>query len=216
MSFLKLIAAPALLLIATGANAQAAVDLRAAHDHLIDLDLADYTLADIPDWQVPAAMAAEGDGSVFVQRSLGRLDGGYTLAAFYAWRNGGWEAAGWRLAHPGIASEWDGERVFREADELPGEQFARDPGSVSAPGLMSQNFCTDSPDSRGPDGTFGHTVGDRASFAWDNHAQGCAYETDYEMQVLPGGSIGWVVIDFRFEFRSDDDDDSGDDENDSY
>lgn len=211
MNFLKFIAVPALLVIGTIPNAQAAVDQRAAHNHLLDLDLAEYTLAGVPEWEVPNAMVRGNDGSVFVQRALEKLDGGYTLAAVYAWRDGGWQVAGWRLVHPGIASEWDGERVFREADELPGRQFARDPASGAMPGLFSQNFCTDSPDTRGPDGTFGHTVGDRASYSWDNHAQGCSYETDYEVQVLPGGSIGWVVIDFRFEFRSDDDDDDGDD-----
>lgn len=195
--------------------AQASSDQRAAHHHLLDLDLAALTQANKPDWQVPAAMARGKAETVFVHRPLTEVDGGYVLAAVYGWQDGAWQPAGWRMMHPSIARKWSGEKVLRSASELPSKTFSVISISDDEFYLNSENFCTDSPDTHEPDNTFGHQVGDTASFSWTNPfqgPQGCEYETEYEVQPLGGGSIGWVVIDFRFTLVSDDDGGDGPDE----
>jgi hypothetical protein len=197
----------ALTLIVGISAAQAGNDQRVAHNNLLDFDLTALTQANKPTWRVPSAMARGDAKTVFVHRTLTALDGGYVLAAVYAWQDGAWQPAGWRMMHPSIARKWSGEKVLRNASELPGKTFSVISISDDEFYLNSENFCTDSPDTNGPDNTFGHQVGDTASYSWTNPfqgPQGCQYETEYEVQPIGNGSIGWVVIDFRFTLVSDD------------
>lgn len=201
----------ALVMVASLAHGK--TDQQLAHAHLLELDLAGLTQASQPDWQVPRAMARSDRGDVYVHKSLGEVDGGYSLAAVYVWHDDAWQPAGWRMMHPSVAEDWSGESVLQDAEQLPGERFARNPAPSEEPGIASENYCTDAPDTHEPDGVGGHQVGDQASYSWTNPFQGCSYETDYEVQVLPNGSIGWVVVDFRFELQSHDDgEDEGDNE----
>lgn len=210
MKFMKVI--PCLAVATVVSMAHADTNPHVAHGHLLDMDLAELTHAGTPDWRVPAAMANSDAGDVYVHRPLGELEGGYSLAAVYVWRNDAWQPAGWRMMHPTVAEKWSGERVLQDSAQLPGREFARSPGYNDGPSLSSENYCTDSPDTYGPDSVSGHEVGDTATYTWTNEFQGCEYETEYEVQMLPNGSAGWVVVDFRFQLQNDDGGDEGDEE----
>ncbi|MDZ7791628.1 MAG: hypothetical protein U5L08_14260 [Xanthomonadales bacterium] len=193
--------------IATFAHAD--TDQRVAHGHLLDLDLAGLTQANKPDWRVPAAMARSEAISVYVHRPLREVEGGYSLAAVYVWKNDDWRPVGWRMMHPSVAGKWSEERVLSDPAQLPGKDFSVDVVSEDERGLLSENDCTDAPDSRGPDSAHGHIAGDTVINFWINESQGCEYETEYRVQELADGRIGWVMIDFRFTLQNGDGDDDG-------
>ena len=210
MKFMKVI--PCLALVTIVSMAHADRNLNAAHAHLLDIDLSELTQAGTPAWRVPAAMASSHSGAVHVHRPLGEVEGGYSLAAVYVWQDDAWQPAGWRMMHPTVDEKWLEERVLQDSAQLPGERFAVNPAFNDGPGLLSENYCTDAPDTHGPDSTHGHEVGDTQTNTWTNEFQGCYYETDFEVQILPNNSLGWVVVDFRFQLQNDDGDEEGDEE----
>ncbi len=204
---------PCVALATVVSMAYADPDPHVAHDHLLEIDLAELTQAGKPDWRVPAAMARSDAGSVYVHRPLRKLEGGYSLAAVYVWKDDAWRSVGWRMMHPSTARDWSGEKVLRDPAQLPGERFAANAASSDGSGLHSENHCTDAPDTQGPESTFGHEIGDTQTNTWTNPAQGCEYETEYEVQELPNSSIGWVVVDFRYTLQTGDgDEDEPDDD----
>lgn len=189
----------ALMSVASAAHTSTDQDIARAHSHLLSLDLAALTRTHQPEWQVPSAMARSRDEPVLVHRPLVELDGGYVLAAVYGWRDGAWQPAGWRMTHPSIARERSEENVLRNASEPPRTTFS----VISASDDASRgiNYCTDAPDTHEPEDTLGSVVGDTRTIAWTNSSQGpqgCAYETEFEVQPLDGGSVDWVIKHFRF------------------
>ncbi len=201
------------VVLSGAATAQGEIDIQQSHNQLLATHLLDLTQVHLPDWRVPEAMGDSRSEAVHVYRPIRVLAGGYTLGTVFAWNEGSWQPTGWRLSHPDLADETGSEQVFQRATDLPGRVLSRDPIDPTIPGLQATNWCTDAPDTLGPDSTSGHEVGDQARYSWTNETQGCAYETDFEVQNLPQGGIGWVVIDFRFELQNaGDDDDVGDDE----
>jgi hypothetical protein len=179
--------------------AQADSDQRAAHHHLLDLDLAALTQANTLDWRVPAAMARSDGDTVFVHRMLTEVDGGYLLAAVYGWRDSSWHTAGWRMMHPSVAPDWSEDNVLRNASQLPRRTYSVISTSAGESDLI--NYCTDAPDKHEPKDTSGSAVGDTRTITWTSSTQGphdCAYETKFELQRLDGGTLDWIVVDFRF------------------
>jgi hypothetical protein len=210
MKIMKIFSCVALAAVVSVAYAD--TDSHVAHTHLLEIDLAGLTQAEMPDWRVPAAMARSDAGAVYVHRTLDTLEGGYSLAAVYAWEKGAWRPLGWRMMHPTVARNWSGEKVLSDPGALPGKRFAVNAVSGDGPRLHSENYCTDAPNTHRPDDTFGHEIGDTATYSWTNPAQGCEYETEYEVKELPDDSIGWIVIDFRYTLQTGDDDEDGPDQ----